>query len=126
MEFKGYKGYKFITPQGDARYAFQCPCCELPTISEPQAWEICTVCHWEDDVSHEAGGANGLFSLSDARNNFKAHKHMYPSDHVMTTLSRRSESLDKCIALLHRFKTEEDFQKRGVIFAKFLNRSEWL
>lgn len=60
-------------PEGK-RYA--CPCCGFRTLPEepPGTFDICPVCHWEDDVvqfeDHDyAGGANTL-SLRQARDNF--------------------------------------------------------
>ncbi|WP_089401385.1 CPCC family cysteine-rich protein [Noviherbaspirillum humi] len=48
-----------------------CPCCGQRTISEPGAYEICSVCGWEDDPVQSAdpkytGGANRE-SLESAR-----------------------------------------------------------
>ena len=121
-----YKGYSYLTPQGENQCVFECPCCDLPNLTEPQCWEICLICNWEDDVSQEAGGANGTYSLSDARENLESHKHMYSLDHPMTSMDNRNKSLDKCIALLNDFKNEGDPKKLGVIFSKFVDNSEWL
>ncbi|WP_082551703.1 CPCC family cysteine-rich protein [Massilia sp. Root351] len=48
-----------------------CPCCGSKVIDEPGAYEICEICHWEDDPVQSsnpayAGGAN-KGSLLDAR-----------------------------------------------------------
>jgi len=55
---------------------FKCPCCGFLTLSEqpPGTFEICPVCHWEDDNvqfndPEYVGGANKI-SLSQARKNF--------------------------------------------------------
>ncbi|MFC5475787.1 CPCC family cysteine-rich protein [Paraherbaspirillum soli] len=50
---------------------FPCPCCEQLTLSEIGAYEICSVCFWEDDPVQSsdptyAGGAN-QYSLVQAR-----------------------------------------------------------
>lgn len=48
----------------DAR-TYPCPCCGYLTFTEPPgSFDICTVCHWEDDIvqlsdPEELGGANG-------------------------------------------------------------------
>ena len=55
---------------------FPCPCCGYLTLEEepPGTFDICPVCHWEDDnvqfddPSRE-GGANRV-SLTDARRNY--------------------------------------------------------
>ena len=56
---------------------FGCPCCGTPGLSEepPGTFEICVVCHWEDDgvQFHDPsfrGGANRV-SLSEARSNYR-------------------------------------------------------
>ncbi|MBP0580568.1 hypothetical protein J8I29_14685 [Labrys sp. LIt4] len=57
--------------------SFRCPCCRYWTLSERGGYEVCPVCHWEDDgqndhdASQVRGGPNGLLSLSQARCNFE-------------------------------------------------------
>lgn len=54
-----------------------CPCCACLTLDERGAFEICAVCHWEDDGQNDVdadtvrGGPNGRLSLSQARANYK-------------------------------------------------------
>jgi len=57
-----------------------CPCCGGETLAESGAWEICPVCHWEDDPLQAenpdlAGGANAQ-SLNDAK---KAYRRQFPT-----------------------------------------------
>jgi hypothetical protein len=60
-----------------------CPCCGYPTLREAVAYEICELCNWEDDGQGDAdakavrGGPNGLYSLAEARLNFKKYLVMY-------------------------------------------------
>ena len=60
-----------------------CPCCGLPTLSEPASHEICPVCWWQDDGQDDStaeevrGGPNGGYSLARARANVVDHLHMY-------------------------------------------------
>lgn len=54
---------------------FACQCCGQPTLSERNAYEICSVCLWEDDpvqISDPsyAGGANSI-SLAEAREKWR-------------------------------------------------------
>lgn len=55
-----------------------CPCCRFWTLGERGAFELCSVCFWEDDGQddHDAdvvrGGPNGSLSLAAARQNFAA------------------------------------------------------
>jgi hypothetical protein len=54
---------------------FACPCCGYATLGEPGAFEICSVCFWEDDGQDdpiddiEIGGPNKV-SLAVGRMNF--------------------------------------------------------
>lgn len=72
-------------PTADAAYT--CPCCGYPTLGERGAYEICSICDWEDDGQDDPradevwGGPNGGYSLSEARANFHSHLTMYrPQD----------------------------------------------
>jgi hypothetical protein len=55
---------------------YPCPCCHFVTLTERGGYEICPVCHWEDDGQddHDAdevrGGPNYSLSLTEARANF--------------------------------------------------------
>lgn len=60
---------------GDRRkgtFRYYCPCCGSFTLTEKNAYEICSCCGWEDDPKQEkdpflAGGANKM-SLIEAKN----------------------------------------------------------
>ncbi|CQR71668.1 hypothetical protein SOV_04640 [Sporomusa ovata DSM 2662] len=54
---------------------YKCACCGNETITEPDFYEICPVCGWEDDgVQREdpdyKGGANQM-SLNEAREAYR-------------------------------------------------------
>jgi hypothetical protein len=61
----------------------KCPCCGFPTLEERGNFEICELCHWEDDgqdapfADEVWGGPNGDYSLTEARKNFKENLIMY-------------------------------------------------
>jgi hypothetical protein len=75
-----------------------CPACGYPTIGERAAYEICSLCAWEDDGQDDnahrpegyseyfapddvAGGPNHDYSLTEARTNFAANFTAYrPAD----------------------------------------------
>ena len=72
-----------------------CPCCGYPTINGRGAFEICSLCGWEDDGQDDpertvsgapppeavAGGPNLDYSLREARENFAQYVTMYrPTD----------------------------------------------
>ena len=69
------------SPQDGVRY--RCPCCRYPTLDERGGYEICELCGWEDDGQDDPhadevwGGPNGLYSLSEARSNFKKYLTQY-------------------------------------------------
>jgi len=51
-----------------------CPSCGYPTLDERNAWEICSICFWEDDGQDDKdadkvfGGPNSDYSLTQHRN----------------------------------------------------------
>jgi hypothetical protein len=116
--------YKFVSIGGEETTVFTCPCCGLPTIAEPGGYEICVICHWEDDDG--VGFGPNSCTLEEAQKNFRSQKHMDPEPHDLSTKPRRGEFLDTCISLLIDFKRQEDAKKRGILFAAFLVESEWL
>lgn len=71
-----------------------CPCCGYPTLKERSRHEICRLCDWEDEGEDDLhypddhqyiGGANGAYTLSDARENFARYGVMYPPDPIAFT-----------------------------------------
>src|ERR1700744_1558861 len=75
-----------------------CPCCGYPTILERAAFEICSLCAWEDDGQDDnphrpeslhdfagpdavVNGPNHDYSLAEARQNFAQNLTSYrPAD----------------------------------------------
>jgi hypothetical protein len=64
-----------------------CPCCGYPTIVERAAYEICSLCAWEDDGQDDPDaetvvhGPNHDYSLAEARANFTTNLTSYrPAD----------------------------------------------
>ena len=56
-----------------------CPCCGYPTLEQRGAYEICTICWWEDDGTDEAdlgrvSGPNHI-TLAEGRRNFELCFH---------------------------------------------------
>jgi hypothetical protein len=76
-------------PFDDRRSWFQehtsrvtCPCCGYPTLTKQGDWEICELCNWEDGGGDDwsldsVSGANGQYSLREARANFEKYGIMY-------------------------------------------------
>ena len=69
-----------------------CPCCGYKTIGEKGGYEICEICGWEDEhyeysnPDRMSGGANGDYSLTEARKNFELSGSMYrDGDHRKPT-----------------------------------------
>lgn len=49
-----------------------CPCCGYRTLREPWTYDLCPVCHWEDDYNQlrwpdSADGANGVTLIAEQR-----------------------------------------------------------
>lgn len=63
-----------------------CPCCGYPTLEKRGMYDICVLCSWEDDGedSHTQdevhGGPNELYSLRQARENFRRYRIVFPPD----------------------------------------------
>jgi hypothetical protein len=96
-----------------------CPCCGYPTINGRAAYDICSLCGWEDDGQDDAenappgcfppeevaGGPNLDYSLSEARENFVQYVTMYrPTDRdfeherAQTNVKRRiAEAYDRAV-----------------------------
>ena len=61
----------------DPPHLLACPCCRHLTLRERGAFEICSVCSWEDDGQDDQdadivrGGPNGALSLTQARANYE-------------------------------------------------------
>jgi Cysteine-rich CPCC len=57
----------------EGRAKVPCPCCGNLTLTHGGGFEMCPVCHWEDDGQDDAdadvvrGGPNGTRSLTEAR-----------------------------------------------------------
>jgi hypothetical protein len=98
-------------PVAGVRYS--CPCCSYPTLSERGGYEICQLCHWEDDGQDDPhadevwGGPNGSYSLAHARRNFLQHLIMYdpagPSRRIGGADSERE--LDAKRAMIEAFNS---------------------
>ena len=64
---------------GEGPQLAPCPCCGACSLDEPDEYDICPVCWWEDDGqdNHNAdrvnGGPNYQLSLTQARLNFLTH-----------------------------------------------------
>lgn len=68
---------------------FICPCCNYPTLTERNSYDICGLCDWEDDGQDDEdadkvyGGPNSDYSVTESRNNFRTHLTMYrPTDTI--------------------------------------------
>lgn len=82
----------------------KCPCCGLPTLSERGVYDICTVCWWEDDGQDDAqadevyGGPNHSYSLTHARQNYRAHGHMYDPGQGISVVENPSPERQQLVA----------------------------
>ena len=75
-----------VTPAPRLGARYTCPCCGYPTLSERVHYEICDLCHWEDDGQDDPdadavwGGPNYDLSLSQARSTFALYLDEYPPE----------------------------------------------
>lgn len=70
-------------PEGEMN---TCPCCGFPTLAKRGDYGVCVLCRWEDDgISDDdeldSLGANGDYTLREARLNFENHLTMYRPTH---------------------------------------------
>ena len=106
-----------------------CPCCDYPTLGEPGGFEICSVCNWEDDDCD--AGANGDYTIEEARNNFKQYLTKYRATdelapqfqsvdrklrHDVLMRPDQLEFRKRLMALLDKYMTEPDLDQRGEIW----------
>ena len=79
---------------------YRCPCCGYLTLSARAAYDICCLCNWEDDGqddprANEAwGGANGSYSLAEARRNFANHLIMYDPGRPTTRIGGPDSAIE--------------------------------
>lgn len=91
-----------------------CPCCHFPTLAERAAWNICRVCWWEDDGQDDAtadavwGGPNGHYSLTQARANFDAHRHMYEAGTGIEIVETPTADRTALLTYVGRVQTGQD------------------
>lgn len=88
---------------------FACPCCNYRTLPERGSYFICFLCNWEDDGQDEPyenevwGGANGTYSLIQARKNFAKYLTMYsPEDKEM--FEENTKKIDTKKLIIEKFK----------------------
>lgn len=130
------KAFKYRRDGKTIEHAFLCPVCDYPTIYEPGGYEICDLCDWEDD-DFDGAGANGDYTLEEARRNFRCHLSMYRRSHeislhvqrpgfpihVVEIQEKRGIILRKKrkIVILKQFMGEESLDRRGQIYQAYLD-----
>ncbi len=105
-------------PQPGAHYT--CPCCGYPTLPERAGYDICELCNWEDDGQDDPhadeiwGGPNGVYSLAEARLNFKSYLIMYsphkPFGHIggNTNTAREQQAKQSIVEAFDMMTKESD------------------
>ena len=65
-------GYKREIIEGDVEVLEICRCCEFRTLAERGGYDICPICFWEDDGSHDPDTVSGPnhMTLREGRENF--------------------------------------------------------
>lgn len=77
---------------GPVEVLMSCPCCRYRSLRERGVYEICRVCFWEDDGSHDPDRISGPnhMTLREARANFErlgavdetARRHVLPDGRI--------------------------------------------
>lgn len=101
-------------PPQRARVA--CPCCGYLTLTAIAAYEVCSLCYWEDygqDTAHAAevwSGPNHGYALAEARRSFEAYLSMYPPEEDLRFVGGDSPHTknikQSLIATFHRMRNE--------------------
>ena len=95
-----------------------CPCCGYPTLLERGAYEICTICWWEDDGQDDdnadavRGGPNGAYSLTQARANFADHFDMYDKGNGIGIVANPSPSRVTLLSYLKSIREGAVYDER--------------
>ncbi|HMA35491.1 MAG TPA: CPCC family cysteine-rich protein [Chloroflexia bacterium] len=82
------------TPLPPVGLRYTCPCCGYPTLQERRCYEICELCHWEDDGQDDPcaddvrGGPNSSYSLAEARSNFTQYMRKHSPDKTPRAFDR--------------------------------------
>lgn len=79
-----------------------CPCCGYPTLPERGAFEICTICWWEDDGTDDPAttSQNGHYTLARARENYADHFDMYDTGKGIGVVANPSSERKTLLAYL--------------------------
>ncbi len=117
---------------------FCCPCCGCPTLSRRGNHEKCALCGWQDDGrdDYEADeireGANGGFSLREARNNFEKYGviHRPPEGNqerkihaVQESAEKKRSLIDLCERLIIAASEDERAGIRNELVEKYREHS---
>lgn len=132
------KFYEHYDSDGKLEQVYCCPCCDYPTVDVPPSYNICAICSWEDDCvtydDSEATGANGDYSLAEARQNFQKHLTMYRANeecgpqlkqygyrfiHDFELRSDKLERKRRLITQLDQYVAEADIHRRSKIWEEF-------
>ena len=87
-----------------------CPCCGQPTLGKRGAYEVCTICWWEDetaafdDAPDTISAANHGYTLARARENFVDHFDMYDAGKGIGTVANPSPTRKTLLAYLEAVK----------------------
>lgn len=87
-----------------------CPCCGYPTLGERGAYEVCTICWWEDETTafdtapNTISAANHEYTLTQARANFADHFDMYDAGKGIGAVANPSPTRKSLLAHLAAVK----------------------
>jgi hypothetical protein len=84
---------------------YNCPCCGYPSFREQDAYEICSVCDWEDDIVQKTApdyecGANKL--------SLNQHRERWTNEKKLGVHDRQSYDMAKNYSRYNRAALEKD------------------
>jgi hypothetical protein len=104
----------------------RCPCCGFRTLAARRAFEVCSICAWEDDGQDDPvadqiwGGPNGTYSLSNARANVLAHGDMYARKVRIDGAERPSPTRVSLLSDLHRILDKTDLDEASFSLREYI------
>jgi len=107
-----------------------CPCCHYPTLGERAAFEICSICWWEDDgqgddnADNVLGGPNGRYSLTAARQNFADHFDMYDAGLGIGAVANPSPGRKAIVAYLRNVQNGDRAHDMRVLHGLLRSESD--
>jgi hypothetical protein len=110
---------------------FECPCCFCPTLKTREWLQNCLLCWWTDGGQDDAradevwGGANGRYSLTEARENFREHMlFMRPHEGAYKMLQSAPEAKKEIVAAFEAMRQTTDREEIDRLWQQALTAAD--